>query len=111
MWWELVLAWLRRERRHRLGGVLDAHHVTVKEMVQGFRITIGSVHAKTGFRKTVRVGSKADAHLAIQLILAFYNAMGRPITWIHTDNAQSAIPIPPRPTFLAPTSPATHLVR
>ena len=66
---------------------LDIHHATVPEIFTGFTVTVGNVHAATGFKKCVRVGGKGDAHLAIELMLAYYNSVHRPITWIHTDNA------------------------
>ena len=66
---------------------LDIHHVTVKEIFTGFNTTVGGTHANTGHCKSVRVGSKGDAHEAIELMLCYYNAQGRPITWLHADNA------------------------
>lgn len=66
---------------------IDAHHVTVPEIFTGRTVTIGATHAATRFSKSARVNGKGDAHLAIELILAYFNSVHRPITWIHTDNA------------------------
>ena len=66
---------------------LDIHHVQLPEIFTGQTTTVGGTHAKTGFTKSVRVNGKGDAHLAIELILAYFASMHRPITWMHTDGA------------------------
>ena len=66
---------------------LDIMHISVPCIFTGFRIVVGVTHAASGKRKTVRVGSKDQAHLAMEIILAFFNSVGKPITWIHTDGA------------------------
>ncbi|MDC0525857.1 hypothetical protein OAO87_02565, partial [bacterium] len=66
---------------------LDLHHVTVPELFTGFTITLGMTHAASGFAKSVRIGNKSQAHEAIELCLCYLNSVGRPCTWIHTDNA------------------------
>ena len=66
---------------------LDLHHVTIPEIFTGYMTTLGSLHAMTGFLKSVRVGSKGDAHIALEIVLCYYNSIGRPITWIHVDGA------------------------
>jgi len=49
--------------------------------------TVGCTHAASGFTKGARVKGKGDAHLAIELFLAYFNSVGVPITWLHADNA------------------------
>ena len=66
---------------------LDIHHVTLPEIFTGQTTTVGCTHARTGFCKSARVNGKGDAHLAIELFLSLFNALGRAITWIHCDNA------------------------
>ena len=66
---------------------LDVHHVNVPELFTGYKTTVGATHAATGFCKTVRVRGKMDCHLAIELIICYFNSVGRPITWMHTDGA------------------------
>ena len=62
-------------------------HVSVPCIFTGFRIVVGVTHAASGKRKTVRVGSKDQAHLAMEIILAYFNSLGKAIRWIHTDGA------------------------
>ena len=66
---------------------LDIMHVNVPCIFTGFKIVVGVTHAASRKRKTVRVGSKDQAHLAMEIILAYFNSVGKPITWIHTDGA------------------------
>ena len=66
---------------------LDIHHVTVPEMFTGFTTTVGCTHAASGFTKSARVKGKGDAHLAIELFLAYFNSIGIIIVWLHADNA------------------------
>ena len=66
---------------------LDIMHISVPCMFTGHRIVVGVTHAKSGKRKTVRVGSKDQAHLAMEIVLAYFNSLGKPVTWIHTDGA------------------------
>ena len=66
---------------------LDIMHVNVPCIFTGFKIIVGVTHAASRKRKTVRVGSKDQAHLAMEIILAYFNSCGKPVTWIHTDGA------------------------
>ena len=66
---------------------LDIMHISVPCMFTGYRIVVGVTHAKSGKRKTLRVGSKDQAHLAMEIILAYFNSIGKPVLWIHTDGA------------------------
>ena len=66
---------------------LDVMHVSIPCMFTGFKIVVGVTHAASGKRKTVRVGGKDQAHLAMEIILAYFNSVGKPVTWIHTDGA------------------------
>ena len=66
---------------------LDIMHVSVPCIFTGFRIVVGVTHAASGKRKTVRVGSKDQARLAMEIILAYFNSLGKAIRWIHTDGA------------------------
>ena len=66
---------------------LDIMHVSVPCIFTGFRIVVGVTHAASGKRKTVRVGSKDQAHLAMEIILAYFNSLGKEVKWIHTDGA------------------------
>ena len=66
---------------------LDIMHVSVPCMFTGFKIVVGVTHAKSRKRKTIRVGSKDQAHIAVEIIIAYFNSAGNPITWIHTDGA------------------------
>ena len=62
---------------------LDIMHISVPCMFTGYRIVVGVTHAKSGKRKTLRVGSKDQAHLAMEIILAYFNSIGKPVVWIH----------------------------
>ena len=77
----------RDDGRARMRRFLDIMHISVPCIFTGFRIVVGVTHAASGKRKTVRVGSKDQAHLAMEIILAFFNSVGKPVTWIHTDGA------------------------
>ena len=66
---------------------IDIHHVTVPEIFTGFTTTVGITHAASGFCKSVRVRGKGDAHEAIELCCCYLNSVGRPVCWIHADNA------------------------
>ena len=66
---------------------LDIMHISVPCIFTGHRIIVGVTHAASGKRKTVRVGNKGQAHLAMEVILAYFNSAGKPVTWIHTDGA------------------------
>ena len=66
---------------------LDIMHISIPCIFTGFKIVVGVTHAASRKRKTVRVNSKDQAHLAMEIILAYFNASGKPVTWIHTDGA------------------------
>ena len=66
---------------------IDVWHVTVPALYTGERNVLGSRTA-LGYRKTVRMSSKADAPRAIELILAYHNSVGNPCTWLHCDGAK-----------------------
>ena len=66
---------------------LDIMHVSVPCIFTGYKIIVGVTHAASRKRKTIRVGSKDQAHLAMEIILAFFNSVGKEVKWIHTDGA------------------------
>ena len=66
---------------------MDIWHTSVGEIITNYKITLGVVHAATGFKKSIRMRYKAQAPEALTVILAYFASVGRPITWIHTDGA------------------------
>jgi hypothetical protein len=66
---------------------LDIWHYTIPDIITGFKTVVGVTHAASRKRKSVKVGSKGDAHLAMEVIIAYFESVGKPVTWIHTDAA------------------------
>ena len=66
---------------------MDIWHVSLPAHFGGERTVIGITHAATGFNKTVGIKYKSQAADAMHVMLAFCNASGQPIKWLHTNNA------------------------
>ena len=66
---------------------LDIWHYTIPDIISGCRTVVGVTHAASGKRKSVKVKTKGEAHLAMEVIIAYFQSVGKPVTWIHTDNA------------------------
>ena len=66
---------------------LDIWHYSIPDIISGCRTVVGVTHAASGKRKSVKVKTKGEAHLAMEIVLAYFQSVGKPITWIHTDNA------------------------
>ena len=66
---------------------LDIWHYTIPDIITGCRTVVGVTHAASRKRKSVKVKTKGEAHLAMEIIIAYFESVGKPITWIHTDNA------------------------
>ena len=66
---------------------VDVWHCSIPALHTGSKARIGCKHANTLFYKSVPIKAKSDAPEAIELFLAFFNSVGRPITWIHCDQA------------------------
>ena len=66
---------------------LDVWHYTIPDIISGCRTVVGVTHAASGKRKSVKVKTKGEAHLAMEVIIAYFQSVGKPVTWIHTDNA------------------------
>ena len=66
---------------------LDIWHYTIPDIITGCKTVVGVTHAASRKRKSVKVKTKGDAHLAMEIIIAYFESVGKPITWIHTDAA------------------------
>ena len=66
---------------------IDIWHINIPEFPTGYKIVLGIVHAATGFRKTMRIPRKSDAHLAIGHCISFLNSTGNEVNWCHADGA------------------------
>ena len=66
---------------------LDIWHYTIPDIITGCKTVVGVTHAASRKRKSVKVKTKGEAHLAMEIIIAYFESVGKPITWIHTDAA------------------------
>ena len=66
---------------------LDIWHYTIPDIITGYKTVVGVAHAASRKRKPVKVGSKGDAHLAMEVIIAYFESVGKPVAWIYTDAA------------------------
>ena len=62
---------------------LDIWHYSIPDIITGFRTVVGVTHAASRKRKSVKVGSKGDAHLAMEVIIAYFESVGKPVTSSH----------------------------
>ena len=74
-----VIGW----RKRRVG-----ERTTLPLPLQGKRkARLVCLHAKTRFFKSIPIQRKSDAPEAIEHLIAFFNSVGRPIRWMHCDQA------------------------
>ena len=67
---------------------LDIWHCSIPALFTGNRTRIAVKHAgESKYFKSLTIKRKSDAPAAIELILAFFNSLGKKITWFHTDCA------------------------
>ena len=70
---------------------IDLWHTQVPGIFSGNKTRLVLKHAKTGFVAAVAIDKKSDAPEAYLLKLAYFNSIGRPLTWNHADNAPELI--------------------
>ena len=61
----------------------DIWHVSCPAWRTKTRMRLGLVHAASGFARSVPLKLKSDAKDAFVLVEAYFNSMGRRITWAH----------------------------
>ena len=66
---------------------LDIYHTQIPTLWRREKTVFGVTHAASRLKRSWRLDKKSQAPEALELALAFFNASGKPITWIHCDGA------------------------
>jgi len=66
---------------------LDIWHISEAAYFGGQKTVVGVTHSTSGLVKSVPVLRKSQAADAMRIIIHYFNSVGKPITWIHTDGA------------------------
>jgi len=66
---------------------LDIWHISEAAYFGGQKTVVGVPHSTSGLVKSVPVLRKSQAADAMRIIIHYFNSVGKPITWIHTDGA------------------------
>ena len=64
---------------------VDIYHTQTPTLWRREKTVVGVTHAASRIKRSWRVSAKSQAPEVFHLALAFFNSVGKPVTWIHTN--------------------------